>query len=649
MKYCVLTALCLLVVPAAGISFSFDDTAGNMRPVSKVVGLLDAMTTQLEKEGKEDAAMYAQYQCWCKVNGDEKLKAIAESKIRLKENRARIAELAASTARLKVEFTNLGKDVVKYEAAMDQAMAIRKKVMEKFSAEETELLENIDAVSSALKTVQGGTFLQFKNSHKSEKLQQLIADADRLSDDDRSKVTAFLQGTPGGDAVIGVLQGLETDFNQNLESIRADEKKDQEEYEALIKAKRAESDAAKESSDQKKEEHADGVEEMMHKKQDIIDTSATLEEDTKFAKEVKAKCLLVDREFEARTKTRSDEMEAVAKTKEILNSDEAHENFGKTLSFLQTKSTSDTGRERAVATLSAAGKKLDARLVTLSMKAKLDDFHRVKVAIDEMVEALTKEQADEVKHKDYCVEEFNQNMLSVEEEQRTKAKQEAKIADLKMSIKQSTAEIDTLKAEIAELKKQVMLAAQNREAENQEFQTVVADQRQTQVLLKKALAVMSDFYLKQEKAALVQVKAKAPEEPAGFKSYKNNGGGKGIIGMLNQLITDTKAMEVEAISAERTAQANYEQVANDTTAAMEAKTAEMADKTDERAKTEGILIETKENKAGTETELKELDDVNKDLHETCDFVMKNFDMRQQARREEMDALKLAKSHLNGAQ
>eukprot|EP00933_Yihiella_yeosuensis_P031463 TRINITY_DN2502_c0_g2_i1.p1 TRINITY_DN2502_c0_g2~~TRINITY_DN2502_c0_g2_i1.p1 ORF type:complete len:648 (-),score=240.74 TRINITY_DN2502_c0_g2_i1:120-2063(-) len=647
MKSMRFAALSLAIAPVASISFSFD-TMDSSRPVSKVVGLLDAMTTQLEKEGKEDAKTYENYQCWCKVNGDEKLKAIAESKVRIKEMRARVAELAATTARLQVEFTNLGKDVVKYEAAMDQAMAIRKKVMEKFSAEETELLENIDAVDSALKTVQGGTFLQFKNSHKSEKLQQIISNAASLSSDDRAKVSAFLQGTPGGDAVIGVLQGLQTDFNQNLESIRADEKKDQEEYEALIKAKRAESDAAKNSSDQKKEEHADGVEEMMHKKQDIIDTGATLEEDTKFAKEVKAKCLVVDRQYEERSKTRSDEMEAVAKTKEILNADEAHENFGKTLSFIQ-EGSSNSGREKAIATLAAAGKKFDIRLVTLSMKAKLDDFHRVKVAIDGMVEALTKEQADEVKHKDYCVEEFNQNKLTVEEKQRTKAKQEAKIADLKMSIKASTTEIDTLKAEIAELKKQVMLAAQNREAENEEFQTVVADQRQTQVLLKKALAVLSDFYLKGEKAALIQGSQHAPEEPAGFKSYKNNGGGKGIVSMLNQLITDTKAMEVEAISAERTAQANYEEVAKDTTAAMEAKTAEMADKTDERAKTEGILIETKENKAGTETELKELDDVNKDLHETCDFVMKNFDMRQQARNEEMDALKLAKSHLNGAQ
>lgn len=119
------SVLCLAVVPAAAISFTFDTVDAN-RPVSKVVGLLDAMATQLEKEGKEDAATYDQYKCWCKVNGDEKLKAISEAKVRIKEMRARVAELSAISARLQVEFTNLGKDVEKYEAAMDQAMAIRK-------------------------------------------------------------------------------------------------------------------------------------------------------------------------------------------------------------------------------------------------------------------------------------------------------------------------------------------------------------------------------------------------------------------------------------------------------------------------------------------------------------------------------------------
>ena len=37
-----------------------------------------------------------------------------------------------------------------------------------------------------------------------------------------------------------------------------------------------------------------------------------------------------------------------------------------------------------------------------------------------------------------------------------------------------------------------------------------------------------------------------------------------------------------------------------------------------------------------------------DLHGSCDFTMKNFDIRQAARDEEVDALKQAKAVLRGA-
>ena len=42
------------------------------------------------------------------------------------------------------------------------------------------------------------------------------------------------------------------------------------------------------------------------------------------------------------------------------------------------------------------------------------------------------------------------------------------------------------------------LSAQNREKDNAEFQKVVAEQRQTQVLLKKAQQLLAGFYNKPE-------------------------------------------------------------------------------------------------------------------------------------------------------
>merc|ERR1739849_1459 len=114
-----------------------------------------------------------------------------------------------------------------------------------------------------------------------------------------------------------------------------------------------------------------------------------------------------------------------------------------------------------------------------AVKVRLDAFERVKKAIDDMVASLLKEKADEIKHKDFCVDEFNKNQLETEKKERQKADQIAKIEDLEMQIDSLNKAIDTLKAEIAEMQVQMKRAGEDREKENKEFQATVADQRAT--------------------------------------------------------------------------------------------------------------------------------------------------------------------------
>merc|ERR1712079_547864 len=105
-------------------------------------------------------------------------------------------------------------------------------------------------------------------------------------------------------------------------------------------------------------------------------------------------------------------------------------------------------------------------------------------AIDDMVAQLLKEKADEIKHKDFCTDEFNTNQLQTEKKEREKKDLIAKIEDLEMTIKSLAEAIEKLKAEIAEMQVQMKRAGEDREKENKEFQTTVADQRETQKLLK---------------------------------------------------------------------------------------------------------------------------------------------------------------------
>ena len=75
-----------------------------------------------------------------------------------------------------------------------------------------------------------------------------------------------------------------------------------------------------------------------------------------------------------------------------------------------------------------------------------------------MIAQLLKEKADEIKHKDFCVDEFNTNQLQTEKKEREKQDLLAKIEDLELTIKTLTEEIESLKAQIAEMQVQVSVS-----------------------------------------------------------------------------------------------------------------------------------------------------------------------------------------------
>merc|ERR1712129_561186 len=355
---------------------------------------------------------------------------------------------------------------------------------------------------------------------------------------------------------------------------------------------------------------------------------------------------------EERQKTRQLEMEAVSKALAVLSGDDAHDLFTRTFNpaFLQESSQNTMRREQASKLLSEMAKKLNSpRLSTLAVRVRLDAFTRVKKAIDDMVAQLLKEKEDEIKHKDFCVDEFNTNELQTEKKERSKQDLTAKIEDLDSTIDQLTKAIDTLKSEIAEMQVQMKRAGEDREKENKEFQMTVADQRATQKLLTAALNILKGFYAKKA-AALVQVQEPAgpPQPPAGFEAYKKNAAAGGVMGMIQQIINDAKAMEAEVIRSEEDAQKAYEEFVKDTNGSIDAKSKDIVNKSESKAKAEGDRVEAKEDKEAVMLELEQLANYKAELHSSCDFVMKNSEIRQTARDEEIEALKQAKAILSGA-
>merc|ERR1719310_1570243 len=117
---------------------------------------------------------------------------------------------------------------------------------------------------------------------------------------------------------------------------------------------------------------------------------------------------------------------------------------------------------------------------------------------------------------------------------------------------------------------------------------------------------------------------------------------------MQAIIDDAKTMEAESIRAEEDAQKAYEDFVKETNASIEAKNKDIANKSDEKAKAEGDLTEANVAKDNTLLDLEQLSNYNGELHSSCDYILKNFDVRQTARDEEVEALKQAKAILSGA-
>jgi len=647
------------------------DMARESSPLGKVIVLLQDMLKQLEKEAKEDEEIYEALACWCETNDKAKTKSIADAETRIDQLETKIEELTATSARLNTEISNLDKEVKDNEAALADATKMREQQLKEFNAEEADALNSIELLGAAVETLgahHSSSLLEIPDRVSiSETLKhELTVNAAQyegiISPSQKREVQAFIQNQvmpgssgssyePKSGAIFGVLQQMKETFETNLAASQKEEEQNQRAYEDLKAAKEFEIAAGKKQIDTKTQELATTDEKNAQAKEDLEDTKNTLSADEEFLMMLKEKCSVTDEEWEERQKTRQLEMQACSKALAVLSSDDAHDLFKDTFNpgFMQTEMQHPELRNKASSVLLDASKKWHSkRLSAMASRVRLDAFTAVKKAIDDMITQLGIEKQDEIKHKDFCTDELNSNQLETEKKDRERQDLEAKIEDLELTIKTLTEQIAQLKAEIAELQVQMKRAGEDREKENKEFQQTVADQRASVILLSKALDILNGFYKKE--AALVQQgqEPAGPPPPPGFKEYKKNPQSSGVMAMITQIIEDSKAMEAEAIKGEGSAQSAYEAFVKETNASIEAKSKDIANKSESKAKAEDYLVQAQTEHASVLTTLDELSAYNSELHASCDFILKNFDIRQTARDEEVEALKQAKAILSGA-
>merc|ERR1719215_1131776 len=265
----------------------------------------------------------------------------------------------------------------------------------------------------------GGAFLQ---TTAASNLKRFTIEKAEISDETRQEVLAFLSGkgeyAPQSGQIVGILKQMEDEMAKALEDAETAEAEAIKAYDALMAAKEKEVETLNAQIEEKLTRKGELGVELAGGLNELEDTEVSVKEDKKFLAELETGCATKEKEWAEVCKVRQEELVALAETIKILNDDDALELFKKTLpsaaSLLQLTESSTSHRKRALLVIKEAARKgvqvraqpqLD--LIALALNGKSQGFEKVVGMIDEMVENLKKEQADDEAKKEYCDKEFD--------------------------------------------------------------------------------------------------------------------------------------------------------------------------------------------------------------------------------------------------
>jgi septal ring factor EnvC (AmiA/AmiB activator) len=330
--------------------------------------------------------------------------------------------------------------------------------------------------------------------------------------------------------------------------------------------------------------------------------------------------------------------------------------------------------------------------ISLALRGKTVGFEKVIGMIDEMMKALKAEQGDDDKKKEYCGVEFDTADDSKKSLEKSLSDETKAIATTEEGIATTTEEISALESGIKALDKSVADATEQRKEENADFKDLMASDSAAKELIGIAKNRMNKFYNpklykappKREVSAedrivldmggtmaptmppggiagsgvvasLVQVSAHTqrkvappppPEAVGAYKKSSEESGG--VMAMMDMLVKDLDKEMTEAETTEKDAQADYEAMMKDSAAKRAADSKSLTEKESAKASLEEALESHTEAKTDFTKELEATMEYIHSLHLECDWLLKYYEVRKEARVSEVDALSKAKAVLSGA-
>jgi len=671
------------------------DTSVNANPIRKVVTMLQNVQKSVVAEGEKEEKMFEKYMCYCKNGVGTLGEEISSNEAKLSQLDSSLKEDIAKKNQLVEDLKAAKVDRTDAKSSIASATALRAKEAKAYAKASGDLKTNVAAISKAVAALEKGATGAFLQTSTARTLRDLVISRD-MKESARDELMAFLQGTdkyaPQSGEITGILKEMGDEMSADLKDATAVENAAIASFDALVAAKTKEINALTQAIETKTQRSGELAMAIAQAGNDIEDTSESVVEDKKFLADLQKNCATKESEWAEIVKTRNEEILALAETIKLLNSDDALELFKQTLpsaasSLVQMHDNlaEVKGRARDIIRRAQGShgsvQKLDFILLALSGKSA--GFEKVIGMIDDMVKLLKSEQTEDDEKQTYCNKQFDVADDEKKSHENAVKNSETAIEAQTELISGLTDEINALADGIKALDKSVAEATANRKDEHAAFKQLMAEDGAAKDLLHVAKNRMNKFYnpalykappkrqLSEEDritvnmggtlaptqppggisgtgiTALVQdAPAPPPEAPGPFK--KKSQESNGVIAMMDILVKNLDKEMTEASTDEKNAQADYEQAMSDSAEKRAADSKSLADKQSAKADAAESLQQHEDDHASSSKELAGTLKYIHSLHGECDWLIKYYEVRKEARANEVDSLNNAKAVLNGA-
>jgi len=652
-------------------------SAAEVTPIQKVVAMMEEMLAKGKQEKHNEEVEFAKFSQWCTSLREDKTESIAEAKAKIEQLTADIAKAESDAEVLGNEIEELEADVVRIQGEIKNATEVREKEHADYAATHEDYSESIDAIQRAIMVLQqrSADVPQTESLLQLQKSSLIPARTKAAIESFLAMGSADAEAAPEANAyefqsqsVIDMLEKLLKKFSDERLALEKAEMSAKGNYEVLMQQLTDDEERDGVLIKEKTAAKAGRLEDAAAAKGDLEITETGLVEDEKALADANAECEAKSEEFEKNQVTRAAEIKAIETAIETLESDAVSGNAEKHLSRevsdaklgaepalaqLRSSTHEDPATRQRVATfLQGRARKLGSRYLSLvAARAAEDPFAKVKKMIKDLIVKLMEEANEEADKKGFCDAELATN-------KQTREIKTAEVEELMAGVEKATAESAQLATEIAELsdaiteiKRLQAEATQIRGEEKEKNAVVIADSKEGQAAVEKAIQVLKEFYegaagaslLQGGAAALAAAMKAASAEP--YKGMQAESGG--IIGMLEVILSDFARLETETSVAEDQAQAAYEKFMNESDEDVAVKETEVEHKTNKKQRTDETNRDLKKQLALTQEELDAANAYYEKLKPDCVDLGLSYEERKRMREEEIESLKEALKILSG--